>query len=214
MTLGKELKKLRKKNKLAIDEVALYCGVNSDDIKAWEKGKRVPSDDMLRKLADKYNVNESNLLFMSRQHFYDEYRTKKDSSFCEPWGNVFHFEYTSKTLIRGIPLVHINIGAGKFCAKGIIAIGTMAKGLVSIGLLSIGLLSFGVVSLGLIGIGLLALGIMAIGLASVGVVTCGVLAVGIMSAGVLAVGLKSQSAVIVSGLLIPKSVMKSKIHRR
>lgn len=42
------------------------------------------------------------------------------------------YEYKSKTKIKGIPLVHINVWFGLKKAKGIIAIGNIAQGLISI----------------------------------------------------------------------------------
>ena len=89
------------------------------------------------------------------KNFYEEYKNKKDSSFCEPWGNVFHYEYKSTLCIGGLPLVHINIGAGKYKAKGILAVGTYAQGIIAIGVISLGLVSAGLIAIGLIAVGLL-----------------------------------------------------------
>ena len=85
----------------------------------------------------------------------------------------YQFEYRSKTMIKGIPLVHINKRYGG-TAKGIIAIGSIAIGVVSLGGISIGLLSFGGISLGLI----MALG----GLAAGGVLSMGGLAISLLYA--------------------------------
>lgn len=89
----------------------------------------------------------------------------------ETWN--YQFEYRSKTMIKGIPLVHINKRYGG-TAKGIIAIGSIAIGVVSLGGISIGLLSFGGISLGL----LVALG----GLAAGGVLSMGGLAISLLYA--------------------------------
>lgn len=132
---------------------------------------------------------------MADKNFYDEYKNKKDSSFCEPWGNVFHFEYKSATTVCGVPLVHVNIGAGKYKAKGIIAIGNFAQGIVALGLVSVGLVSIGLISLGLIAVSLFALGALSVGGISVGLISAGGIAVGIISAGGVSAGLISDGGV-------------------
>lgn len=132
----------------------------------------------------------------NNKNFYDEYKNKKDSSFCEPWGNFFHYEYKSRASIGGVPLVHINIGAGKYKAKGIIAIGTYAQGVISIGIISLGLISIGLISIGLIAIGLLALGAISVGGISIGAISVGGIAVGIVSTGGVSAGIFSEGGIL------------------
>lgn len=131
----------------------------------------------------------------NNKDFYEEYRNKKDSSFCEPWGNVFHYEYKSNLCVGGLPLVHINIGAGKYKAKGIIALGTYAQGVVALGIVSVGIVSIGIVSLGLIAIGLLALGALAAGGVSLGIIAVGGIAAGIVSVGGISAGVWSEGGI-------------------
>lgn len=92
-------------------------------------------------------------------------------------------EYKSARTLRGLPLVHINLGPGKRRARGVLAIGNVATGLVSVGFvarggLSLGILSLGVLSIGPLAVGLLAVGALALGVASVGAVAIGLFAVG------------------------------------
>lgn len=99
-------------------------------------------------------------------------------------GIPFHYEYASKRTVRGIPLVHINLGTGLKRAKGIIAIGNIAQGVIAIGGVSIG-----IVAIGGAGIGLLALGALAIGLlAAAGGIAAGAVAVGGVALGLFSIG--------------------------
>ncbi|HPM95968.1 MAG TPA: hypothetical protein PLM80_10440, partial [Mesotoga sp.] len=52
-------------------------------------------------------------------------------------GRSYGYEYTSKTTVMGIPLVHINTRPLGL-AKGIIAIGSVAVGVISLGGISLG----------------------------------------------------------------------------
>ncbi len=63
-------------------------------------------------------------------------------------GRSYGYEYTSKTTVMGIPLVHINTRPLGL-AKGIIAIGSVAVGVISLGGISLGVISLGGISLAL-----------------------------------------------------------------
>jgi hypothetical protein len=94
------------------------------------------------------------------------------------------YEFTSKTKVFGIPLVHVNIG-GRYqtrVAKGIIAIGDISLGLVSIGGISVGLISVGGLSVGIAALGGIAAGYLAIGAIAFGSVAIGAIAFGISKA--------------------------------
>jgi hypothetical protein len=95
------------------------------------------------------------------------------------------FEWTSKTKILGIPLVHVAFGRGKTgrlrVAKGVVAIGQFAVGLVTVAQFGVGILfGFGQFVLGIavvaqfatgliLGIGQIATGVVAIGQVVLGV---------------------------------------------
>lgn len=100
------------------------------------------------------------------------------------------FEYKSKATIRGLPLIHINLGGTiPRRAKGIIAIGDIAQGMVALGGVSVGLLSIGGVSTGLVSIGGLAVGLLvALGGAAIAPVALGAGALGIVACGAGALG--------------------------
>lgn len=97
----------------------------------------------------------------------------------------WHYEYKSKKTYKGIPLVHVNLGLGIYCAKGIIAVGNIAKGVIAVGGLSLGIASVGGLCIGLLALGGIAMGlILALGgvalstLVSIGGVAVGTFAIG------------------------------------
>lgn len=100
-------------------------------------------------------------------------------------------EYRSALAWRGMPIVHVALGArqadGRFLpgrARGVVAVGSTAVGVVAVGLVAVGVVAVAPVALGVV-----ALGAVAVGVASTGVVTVGVVAVGVVAVGVRAIGL-------------------------
>ncbi|QNO14194.1 transcriptional regulator [Alkalicella caledoniensis] len=130
-----------------------------------------------------------------------------------------YYEYKSKKLIFGLPLVHIKFSRTKrlnkpCLAKGIIAIGDIAVGVISIGGIAFGVTSFGGIGLGAfafgglavggialggIALGLLALGGIAIGLGAMGGLAIGNIAVGGYARGTVAIGGKAIGDYVISG---------------
>ncbi|MBC8081467.1 MAG: hypothetical protein H7X86_14060 [Gorillibacterium sp.] len=110
-----------------------------------------------------------------------------------------YYEYRTKTVLFGLPLVHIKFrrrwsaygrrSPKAAVAKGIIAIGDVAVGVVSIGAVALGGLCLGGVSLGLLSLGGLAIGLLvAAGGIGIGAIAFGGVAVGLFAAGGLAIG--------------------------
>jgi hypothetical protein len=102
---------------------------------------------------------------------------------------AFGYEYRSKAMLGGLPLVHIATGIDpatgrKRIAKGVIAIGDIAVGWLAIGGLAVGGIALGGCALGLIALGgaaigvLLALGGLAIGCVAIGGAAIGYYALG------------------------------------
>jgi transcriptional regulator with XRE-family HTH domain len=54
---GDVLKELRKKNNIPVDKLSKIFNVSKSSYYNWENGYRTPSNDMLRKIADFYNVS-------------------------------------------------------------------------------------------------------------------------------------------------------------
>ena len=195
MQFHDKLQKLRKEKGLSQEALAEMMGVSRQAISKWESGQTYPETDKLIVLSDIYGVTLDSLL--------------KDTETQTDYGNTVsapywvrrgsYYEYKSKRILFGLPLIHVNVGYGVRKAKGIIAIGNAAQGFLAIGLAAMGLLSIGVASLGLLGIGVVSLGLLmsigsismgafAIGAVAVGIVTLGAVSVGVYSLGALAVG--------------------------
>lgn len=57
MNFGERLKELRSKNKFTQSELAKLAGLHYTQIGRYEKGKTMPSSDILKKLADVLSVS-------------------------------------------------------------------------------------------------------------------------------------------------------------
>lgn len=189
MDIGKNILKLRKKKGLSQEQLAEEMGVTRQTISNWELGESSPDIKQAKELARIFNTSIDSLV-------NSEYIEQKDN-------NRDGYEFVSKTKVKGIPLVHVNLGFRKVKkAKGIIAIGNIAKGVISIGGVSIGIISLGGISLGLISFGAIALGLLlSIAGISIGSIAIGGVAIGLLSIGGISIGLYS-----IGGLAIAKNV--------
>ena len=144
-----------------------------------------------------------------RQQSVDEFKTQIEGAGSWPkpqrryWTNE-PFEYKSKRMLCGLPLLHIVHGRdpatgkirtanGFFAfgdkARGVFAFGGMAHGVFACGGIATGVVAFGGLAAGLISFGGLALGLLfALGGLSVGTLAFGGLAVGYHANGGLAIG--------------------------
>lgn len=187
MSLGEKLSKLRRENNYTQEQLAEILGVSRQAISKWESDSAYPETEKLLKLGELYDCSMDYLL--------------KDGNVQNESGaktitlnfNKFYFERKSKTMIKGLPLWHINIGFGR-TAKGIIALGLVAKGIVSVGVLSLGIFSVGLLSVGFLALGNLVFGLLAAGVIAIGFMALGAISIGIVSVGALAVGLFSVGA--------------------
>ncbi len=186
MTTGEKLTKLRKENNYTQEQLADLLQVSRQAISRWESDLAFPETEKLIKLSKLYNVT---LDYLLKEDLTE--KEVKNNYIKNLWN--FHFEYKSKKMIKGIPLLHINIGLLKE-AKGIIAIGLRARGILSLGILSMGILSIGVLSLGLFTFAALAIGILSIGAIALGFFSIGAIAIGLFSIGALAIGQVSVGA--------------------
>jgi hypothetical protein len=104
-------------------------------------------------------------------------------------GYPYGYEYRSKTVLFGLPLVHIAYGVDpqtgrKRVAKGIIAIGDIAVGGIAFGGMALGGITFGGISVGVLALGGMAVGLVALGGMAIGVL----LALGGGAVGYVALG--------------------------
>ena len=155
-------------------------GASRQALSKWEAGQSRPELDKLLALSDIFSVTMDSLVRPGGPE------PQPDPPASPSLGWWYHgpvIEYKSARTLRGLPLVHINLGPGKRRARGVLAVGNVATGLVSVGFvarggLSLGILSLGVLSIGPLAVGLLAVGALALGVASVGAVAIGLFAVG------------------------------------
>lgn len=179
MKFYEKLSGLRREKGYSQEQLADLMGVSRQAVSKWEAGQTMPDLTKLIMLSDLFHVTLDELV-------RDEYEIGKSAE-CHPlppdcmrYGG---FEYKSKRMLFGWPLVHINCGCGFRVARGIVAVGD-----ISIGLLSFGGLAFGGLTLGGCSTGLLALGGIALGGVAFGVLSIGILAFGGFAAGVYAAG--------------------------
>lgn len=190
MDIGKNILKLRKKQGLSQEQLAEKMGVTRQTISNWELEESSPDIKQAKELSKIFNVSLDQLV--------------NNTKYIHNGNSSRGYEYISKTKIKGLPLVHINIGLGREIktAKGIIAIGNIAKGIIALGGVSIGLFTLGAVSIGLISLGAFALGLLlSIAGLSIGSIALGGIAIGLFSIGGISVGLYS-----IGGIAIAKYV--------
>ncbi len=187
MDIGKNILKLRKKQGLSQEQLAEKMGVTRQTISNWELGESSPDLKQAKELSKIFNISLDKLV----DNIEDVHSNNSNSG----------YEYISKTKIKGIPLVHINIGYYRDIrtAKGIIAIGNIAKGIIAFGGIAMGLFTLGGISIGLISLGALTLGLLlSIGGLSLGSIAIGGIAVGLFSTGGMSIGLYSFGGIAVA----------------
>lgn len=188
MALSNNLTILRKRRGYSQEELAYQLGVSRQSVSKWELGQSAPELDRIIEIADFFQVTVDALV---RDESVSDGTSKLNHHDLKAViREAFHYEYKSAIYIGNIPLVHVNIGRGKYVAKGIFAFGNIAIGVFSVGALAIGLLSLGGVALGGIVFAGLALGVFAIGGASIGYIAIGGLAIGIYACGGVAIAAK------------------------
>lgn len=192
MKFNEHLIALRKEKRLSQEELGNELGVARQTISKWELGETTPEMDKLIELSHLFEVSLDELVG-------DQNAYQKD---LQTRNGKFGYEYRSKMTIKGMPLVHVNVGLGRRKAKGVIAIGNIAKGFLSIGILSMGILSFGALGLGFFTWAGLALGlVLAVGGLSIGSIAVGGLAFGIFAIGGVSIGIYS-----IGGLALAKKI--------
>ncbi|MDE5756205.1 MAG: helix-turn-helix domain-containing protein [Clostridia bacterium] len=198
MTFGERLYQLRKQKYISQEELADTLNLSRQSISKWELDQTYPDIDNLVRLAEYFEVSVDYLVTGEDKEIAeqqdDEQSNQKNANEqnSQTTNNIlaWHYEYKSKKTYKGIPLVHVNLGLGIYCAKGIIAIGNIAKGVIAIGGLSFGIVSLGALALGLLAFGGLAIGLLLAlgGYAMSTLVAAGGIAVGTYAIGGIAVG--------------------------
>jgi len=194
MNFCEKLQTMRKEKGLSQEALAEMLNVSRQSVSKWESGQSYPEMEKLITLSEIFGVTIDSLIKNG------ELQEDKQNTISQPYwttrGNFY--EYKSKRMMFGLPMIHINIGLGARKAKGIIAIGNISTGIVSIGIIARGILSIGILSLGIIGLGTLALAILALGSITIGVFSIGGIALGIFSLGAIAIGMFSTGGLAVA----------------
>lgn len=191
MDFPQKLMELRRSHGLSQEQLGEKIGVTRQTISKWELGQTTPEMEKLAALSDLFGVSADELIRGTAPSRSEKFKDSK------PAYRQLAFEYKSSRTFRGIPLVHVNVGAGRRTARGILAVGNKAFGVLSVGFLSVGVVSFGLLAAGLLAFGSLALGLLSFGCGfrrggrirrrSIGVIALGGLAVGVYSMGGAAV---------------------------
>lgn len=193
MTTGEKITKLRKESGLTQEELAEKLNVTRQSVSRWESDSAFPETGKLVALSKLFNCTVDYLLK------YGEEERAAESGPAHTGLKDWHFEYKSKRTVKGVPLVHVNIGLGR-TAKGVVAVGIKSLGVISVGVLSLGVISVGLLALGLFAIASVGLGlILSTSAISVGILSVGGVSVGVLSLGGLSVGLFAFGGCAVGG---------------
>lgn len=196
MNFAEKLQSLRKAKGMSQENLADQIGVSRQAVSKWELGVSLPDMDKIIAISGMFNVT---IDYLVKDGVSDTGISGNTAVGETPAGvqivervyyqRRFDYEYKSKRMLFGLPLVHINFGRGMKKAKGIIAIGNVAIGLVSIGCFSLGVISIGALAAGMISAGAIAVSLLlSAGALSFGTVAIGGFAIGIFAFGGFALG--------------------------
>lgn len=214
MNLSEKIIVERKKMGLSQEQLADRLGITRQAVSKWESGMAIPETVKLVALSEMFHVSvdylvkdyiEEDVLWQEREAF-GQMESGSASRLEEKVDRLERylrgFQYTSKTKIKGIPLVSIRFSRSlgrDGVAKGIFAMGNIAVGVVAVGALSAGVISFGAVCAGILAIGALAIGVVSWGALAVGILAFGSVAAGVYSMGAAAYGSEIAVGVAAAG---------------
>ncbi len=180
MNFNKTLQELRKAKGLSQEELGEKLSVSRQTISKWENGTAYPDMLNLMTISRFFDLSVDELINGKKEEeTTEEIPTEENDTTSD--NSSFHCEYESRIKIKGLPLIHINCGFGRYKAKGIVAIGNSATGVFSIGLIARGIISVGVLSLGLLAFGVLALALVSVCCIGAGIITVAGIGVGVMT---------------------------------
>jgi len=185
MDFSKRIMELRKRAGWSQEELGYRLGVSRQTVSKWELGDTTPEMSKLTAMSQLFNVSL-------------DYLVKGEETNSITSKNNGDYEYKSKAMFNGVPVVHINMGKGMKRAKGIVAIGNIATGVVAIGGLSTGIVSLGGFSIGIVSLGGLAAGLVAIGGLGLGYIAFGGVTLGYLALGGVAFGVNAAGGVAVA----------------
>lgn len=181
MTFSERLMALRRSKGWSQEELGERLGVTRQTVSKWELGSTTPEMEKLSAIGELFGVSLDELVNGAREELPAQ-------KVPETRKGAFHYEYKSARTWRGMPLLHVNIGLGRYAARGVVAIGNVAVGIVALGFAAVGVVALGFAAVGLIAFGLAAAGVAAGGTCALGVFAAGAVAVGVFSAGAISTG--------------------------
>ena len=197
MTLGEKIYRLRTEKNLSQESFGECLGVSRQSVSKWETDQSTPELEKIIAISELFDVTTDYLLKDKEERTTTSYIINT----ARP-----HYEYKSKKTVKGLPLVHINLGLGAYKAKGIFAIGNFACGVFALGFLSAGIVSAGLLSAGIllsfgtIAVGLLiSMGSFAVGCIALGAITVGIFCMGALNFGEFCLGALSYGKQVAIG---------------
>ncbi|MCM1243591.1 MAG: helix-turn-helix domain-containing protein [Roseburia sp.] len=205
MTLGEKIYRLRSEQGLSQEAFGDSLGVSRQSVSKWETDQSQPELEKIIAISNLFGVSTDYLLKdgmdsasgAGRENVKNDAGGESGLDTEDTYEKSAYplyirtikprYEYKSKKIIKGLPLVHVTFGMGR-PARGIIAVGIRAKGVVSIGILSMGIFSIGILSLGVLAFGTVALGLVAMGSFALGIIALGAVSLGIFCMGALNIG--------------------------
>lgn len=205
MTLGEKINRLRTEKNLSQEAFGECLGVSRQSVSKWETDQSVPELEKIIAISELFDVTTDYLLKDRTNRAENPTEEANTTSYIVNTTRP-HYEYKSKKTVKGLPLVHINLGMGAYRAKGFFAIGNFACGVFSLGFLSAGIVSAGllsagiVLSLGTIAVGLLiSMGSFAVGCIALGAITVGIFCMGALNFGEFCFGALSYGKQVAIG---------------
>ena len=213
MTLGEKIYKLRTEKNLSQEAFGDCLGVSRQSVSKWETDQSTPELEKIVAISEMFDVTTDYLLKEKedRTNKTESPADEADQSATNTTSYIIntarpHYEYKSKKTVKGLPLVHINLGLGAYKAKGFFAIGNLACGVFALGYLSVGIVSAGLLSVGiLLSFGVIAVGLLismgsfAIGCIALGAITVGIFCMGAMNFGEFCLGALSYGKQVAIG---------------
>lgn len=115
MKFSEKLTELRHSRGWSQEQLGERLGVTRQTVSKWELGSTTPELEKLAMMSDIFGVSTDELIKGEPQ---EASRPSEPSEPAEaiqdtkPLRSRLHFEYKSRRTVRGLPLVHINFGAG------------------------------------------------------------------------------------------------------
>ena len=137
MKFSEKLTELRHSRGWSQEQLGERLGVTRQTVSKWELGSTTPELEKLAMMSDIFGVSTDELIKGEPQEASRPSEPSEPDEAIQdtkPLRSRLHFEYKSRRTVRGLPLVHINFGAGRYTAKGIFALGNKAVGVVAGGL--------------------------------------------------------------------------------